>query len=51
MNSRMEVEKKTEVVGVMQEDLKKVQEGMATMNERVTNLENSERNMVNEMRK
>ena len=45
------VEKKNEVVKAMQVDPKKVQEEMATINDRVTLLENSERNLVKKMKK
>ena len=50
-NDVKEVEKRTEMVSVMKEDLKKVQDGMVSINERVTSLENSERNMIEEMKK
>ena len=45
------VEKKAEIVEAMQGDLKKVQEGMALMDKRVSELENSGKNVLEEMKK
>ena len=39
------------MVSAMQEDIKNVKEGMVDITKRVTNLKNSERNMVDEMKK